>query len=444
MGRTLKRQQLNIWMNNELVGHWSMLGRGSHQFNYAESWISTPSARPLSLSMPLQAPDIAFNDARVINYFENLLPDSLEIRKRLQARFSVQSTQAFDLLTEIGRDCVGAIQLLPDGVVPDSLKQITGEPLTDSKIVEALRSAVTKPAPGTNERDDFRISIAGAQEKTAFLRHENSWYRPTGATPSTHIFKLPLGLVGSMQADLSTSVENEWLCAQISDAYGLPTAKCKLAAFGEDYQHVLIVERFDRKRSKDSTWWMRLPQEDFCQVTSTPADHKYERDGGPGVEKIMQTLQGSRNALEDRLHFLKSQILFWLLAAPDGHAKNFSIFLEARGAYRLTPMYDILSAHPILGRSGNQIAPQNLKMAMAVLGKNRHYHWQGIVRRHWLSTGKKCGLDETSIHQVIQELIEATPNVIDSISGRLPDSFPEDLAEAIFDGLRASVRKLAA
>ena len=71
-------------------------------------------------------------------------------------------------------------------------------------IPRALETAelagVTSPAAPGGELEDFRISIAGAQEKTAFLRHQGKWCRPIGSTPTTHIFKLPLGLVGNRQA----------------------------------------------------------------------------------------------------------------------------------------------------------------------------------------------------------------------------------------------------
>ena len=74
-----------------------------------------------------------------------------------------------------------------------------------------------------------------------------------------------------------------------------------------------------------------------------PSDRKYEADGGPGIRTIMGLLLGSSRADDDRRDFFKTQILYWLLCAIDGHAKNFSLFLEAGGGYRLTPRYDVLS-----------------------------------------------------------------------------------------------------
>ncbi|KIC07557.1 hypothetical protein RA19_23665 [Leisingera sp. ANG-M1] len=39
---------------------------------------------------------------------------------------------------------------------------------------------------GLDEEDNFRISIVGAQEKTALLRHDGACSRLSGLTPTTH------------------------------------------------------------------------------------------------------------------------------------------------------------------------------------------------------------------------------------------------------------------
>ena len=94
------------------------------------------------------------------------------IRERLQARFHARSTSAQDLLAQIGRDCVGALAILPQGESPDGFDRIEGMPLTDAQVGQAL-DRVTVNARQADE-DDFRISIAGAQEKTALLRFGGS------------------------------------------------------------------------------------------------------------------------------------------------------------------------------------------------------------------------------------------------------------------------------
>jgi len=439
MPRRSKKRELAVWMNGEHVGHWRIDANGQHEFHYVESWLAVPATRPLSLSMPLRPASVPYRGSLVEAFFDNLLPDSAEIRRRVQLHFGATSTAAFDLLTEIGRDCVGAVQLLPAGELPVGLQTIQGEPLSDDDVAAALRATLS-PAPfGQREDDSFRISIAGAQEKTALLWHEDRWQRPVGETPSTHIFKLPLGRVGNFQADLSTSVENEWLCAQILAAFGMAVARCDIARFQD--QRVLIVERFDRRLAPDGLWWMRLPQEDICQATGTPVGQKYENDGGPGIQRINDLLLGSRNAAEDRRTFFKAQVLFWMLCAPDGHAKNFSVFIEREARFSLTPLYDVISAYPILGTGANQLAPHKVKMAMAALGKNKHYNWTEVQPRHWLSTAAACGLN-ASARDDIARLVAATPSVIEAVSAMLPIDFPAGVADPIFDGLADAARRL--
>ena len=157
-------------------------------------------------------------------YFDNLLPDSTQIRERLAQKFSAKSASPFDLLVELGRDCVGAIQLLAVDETPD-VKAILFKPLSEHEVAAILRhSSAATPLGFEDKNDELRLSLAGAQEKTALLWHEEKWCLPVGATPTTHIFKLPLGLVGNMKADMQHSVENEWLCSKIVAAFGLPVA----------------------------------------------------------------------------------------------------------------------------------------------------------------------------------------------------------------------------
>lgn len=104
--------KLVTWMNNQRVGELTKLANGAHTFKYAPEWLASRYARPLSLSLPLQRGNIT-SDA-VFNFFDNLLPDSPIVRDRIVKRYHAKSRQPFDLLSEIGRDSVGAVTLLPE------------------------------------------------------------------------------------------------------------------------------------------------------------------------------------------------------------------------------------------------------------------------------------------------------------------------------------------
>jgi serine/threonine-protein kinase HipA len=324
--------------------------------------------------------------------------------------------------------------LLPDDVQPEDLFTIQGKPLDENAIAELLRNTTAPGGLGRqDDRDDLRLSIAGAQEKNALLWHEHQWYLPTGSTPTTHIMKLPLGLVGNMRADMHTSVENEWLCSLIMRSFELPVAETAILQF-ED-QKVLAVERFDRKYSDDGSWIVRLPQEDMCQATGCSPLFKYQSDGGPGIESIMNLLLGSDVADRDRRNFFKTQLIFWLLLAPDGHAKNFSIFLLPKGHYRATPLYDILSAHPVIGKGANMLSPYDVKLAMAVRGSTNYYHFNRIQRRHWSAMAQRVGLGALAAEEIIAEVLEQSPLVAETVYGALPAEFPWELADSILQGM---------
>jgi serine/threonine-protein kinase HipA len=436
-GRPSHRQTLAVWMNGERVGEWQFSPHGGHAFCYDEQWLTHPLRRPLSLSLPLEQGTERLTGPRVESFFDNLLPDSPAIRKRLSHKFG-SGTRAMDLLEEIGRDCVGAVQLLPPDADPPNVRRIEAEPLTDAQVERMLDRTITEPAPGIAEDEDLRISIAGAQEKTALLWHQNQWCKPIGPTPTTHIFKLPLSEVRGMRADFTTSVENEWLCAELAREFGLPVAGCRIATFGR--YKVLVVERFDR-RLVDNTWWARLPQEDFCQVSGVPSESKYEDKGGPGMRDILSILRGSDTPETDRQQFLSAQLLFWLLAAPDGHAKNFSLFLETNGRYKLTPLYDIMSAWPVIGDGPKQFQWQKVKLAMAVRTKNAHYKMSTIQRRHWNEVAKVNGMG-VSFESVIERFIARTPIAIEAVAKRLSSGFPRVVSDAIFEGIRTQVKRL--
>lgn len=433
MARTAASRILGVWMNGVRVGRWRVNAQGIHEYAYERSWFENADTRPISLSMPLAAADFTYTGKTVESFFDNLLPDSADIRQRIRSRYGAPSLSAFDLLAEVGRDCVGAIQLLRDDEVPTGIARIEAREL-DSEGIEAILKGVTQTAGvGTRALDDsFRISIAGAQEKTALLYHEGKWQVPLGSTPTTHILKLPLGRIGGLGIDMSGSVENEWLCSRLARSLGMKTARSEIGQFGETT--ALVVERFDRQYTADGSWIMRLPQEDFCQITGTASSGKYESDGGPGIEVIMRILLGSRDAASDREAFLTAQLFFWLIAAPDGHAKNFSVFIERGGRFRLTPLYDIMSAYPVLGYGSRLLPPEKLKMAMAFSGKNRQYEWHKIRSRHLRETARRCGM-EAEIDGVIGRLAAGIPKALADLSAALPQGFPERIAGPIFKGV---------
>lgn len=425
----MKAKSLHVFMNGLLVGQLQKLANGGLAFTYTQDWLATPGARPISLSLPISKKQ--YSGDRVYNFFDNLLPDNDVIKTRIQALLKIPSKQPFDLLSRIGHDCVGAIQLSQDDRVAD-VRTIAVEPLNERQIAILLRGYKQAPLGMSRDIEDFRISIAGAQEKTALFFRDNQWYQPLGTTPTSHIFKLPIGFIEHQQIDLSSSCENEWLCYKIAQAFGLDVASSEISYF-EDVK-VLVVTRFDRKFSADGSWLMRLPQEDMCQALGYSPALKYQVDGGPGIKEIMSLLLGSQHPNADRERFFRQQMVFWLLAAIDGHAKNFSVFIKAGGRFQPTPLYDILSAYPLL--HNKSLHKQKIKMAMALRSTNNHYDWYNSQYRYFLSTAKSVEFSVEKAEEILDEMLQQIEAVIDKVAAQLDPHFPMTIAEPIFAGMR--------
>jgi serine/threonine-protein kinase HipA len=429
---------LDVWMNGERVGVWARTRSGVSTFQYDPSWESSPRGRPISLSLPFIPGSEPHRGPVVDHWFDNLLPDSRQIRDRIRRRFRAASSRAFDLLAAVGRDCAGAVQLVEAGATPGDVRRIRADVLTEADIAKHLRAVVVPDVLRTAaEADAFRISIAGAQEKTAFLRWDGAWQVPNGATPTTHIFKLPLGLLAN-RMDMRDSVENEWACLQFLGVLGFSVARAEIGCFGDDSgeERALIVERFDRRLApgaRSKTWIQRLPQEDICQALGRSPDQRYESDGGPTLENVMSLLAASESALADRLTLARAQLAFWLLAATDGHAKNFSIFLRRTG-YVMTPLYDVLSAWPIIGTGQNQLAYQKAELAMGLRGDTSRTRRLGkIALRHWRRLADATAAPDAFAQMVA--MAESSVSALDATEQMLPPEFPAPLWSAIRSGV---------
>jgi len=430
--RRRKSGRLNVFLNSRHVGQLNHESSGAIDFRYDPTWLTWEHTLPVSLSLPLR--ENRYIGAPVSAVFDNLLPDNASIRRKVAERVGADGVDAFSLLAALGRDCVGALQFLPDGHEPGPAGVIEGNPINDAEIADMLDNLPRSPL-GIERDEDFRISIAGAQEKTALLRTRGRWEKPIGTTPTTHILKPQIGQLPN-GIDLSNSVENEYLCLTLTKALDLPSANVEMATFGK--KRVLIVERFDRLLTKDKRL-LRVPQEDCCQALSVPWTAKYENEGGPGAQQILRLLAGSDEAAIDRRHFLKALIVFWLLGATDGHAKNFSVFLSSGGGYRMTPLYDIVSAQPSL--DAGQIRRNQMKLAMAV-GDRRHYAVATIDGRHFIQSAGKAGLGGKVALDVIDNLIETGPTALERVLTGLPNDFPGAVAASVERAFRSRLDHL--
>lgn len=427
-------EPLNVFLNSRRVGQLRRETSGAIYFQYDPTWLEWEFVLPISLSLPLR--EQAYSGAAVIAVFDNLLPDNDDLRRQIASRTRAEGVDAYSLLGAIGRDCVGALQFLPLDSAPGPAGVVEGDPIGDDEIASTIQNLAVAPL-GITDDERFRISIAGAQEKTAFLLHNGKWWRPRSTTATTHIFKPAIGRLPN-GIDLSHSIENEYFCLKLLAALGIAAAQPQIMTFGG--QRVLVVERFDRLWTADGRL-LRLPQEDCCQALSVSPARKYQTDGGPGIVQILHMLRGSDDPLTDQRAFLKANIVFWLMGATDGHAKNFSIFLRSGGRFRLTPLYDVISAQPSV--DSKQLLWKHFRLAMS-FGTSPHYAIRQIAARHFFQTAARAGIGKEIISSVFEELRNEFPAAIDNETANLAPGFPEEIAVSISTGVIRRLRNLEA
>ena len=440
MGRKRKSGLLNVALNGRLVGQLVRAADGATRFDYAKAWLDWEYAIPVSLSIPLI--DRPFSGAVVRAVFDNLLPDDERIRVRIASRVGAEGTDAFSLLAMLGRDCVGALQFLPDDSAPEPPKAPEGEALTIDQVADRIRSLATAPLGMRGGDDAFRISLAGAQDKTALLFHEGKWMLPTGTTPTTHILKPQIGRVPSFhgEVDMTTSVQNEHVCMSLCKAFGLDVADTEILVLDEQLL-ALSVKRFDRQIDRRGRL-LRLPQEDLCQAQSVPPTLKYEVDGGPGIADCLGLLKSSDEPEKDRKAFMKAQLVFWLIGATDGHAKNFSIALKPQGRFSLTPLYDILSTQWQYDQ--RQIPRSAWRMAMS-FGARRRYKLAEILPRHIEQTTTTADYPTNALHETMRDVLAAFP-AADATLKKFTSSetIPIEMLEALESGMRSRAADIQA
>ena len=166
---------------------------------------------------------------------------------------------------------------------------------------------------------------------------------------------------------------------------------------------------------------------------------RYQSLGGPGLVEGLDLLKGSDTPTEDQKSFLKAQVLFWLIGVTDGHVKNFSIFLGRGGRFKLTPVYDVLTAQPSFVT--RQVERKQMKLAMFV-GDSRHYRLDEIKGRHFVQTTERAGLPGSLAREVLEEVAHAANAAIPSVEKQLPRDFPEYIHDSVKAGLAKRLKSI--
>lgn len=362
---------------------------GNFRFDYNSDYAADQNSIPLSFSMP---PTKRAHGTRAIsNWMWGMLPDNEVTLNRWAQRHQVSARNPFALLAAMGEDCPGAVQLAPPGF--DFSGRGSVQWISAKNLEERVHALLQDPGAGRLSNDTGQFSLAGAQSKTALYRAEKRWGVPRGRTPTTHIIKPE----GPRFAGLAT---NEHFCLELARAAGLPSVRTEVQKF--DGVSAIIVERFDRYRDKRDSLVKRIHQEDCCQALGVHPNTKYQSEGGPGLPEIMHLLRSTKSPEVDRDRFMRAQVFNFLIGGTDAHAKNYSIIYEPGGAFRLTPLYDVISFLPYQQRRSQ------LKLAMTIGGRREV---DEIRLRHWERAAERCRYSAERLVAHVREMTASLPDL---------------------------------
>lgn len=418
--------------NNMLVGQFVQRSKTNLSFSYSEQWLAYHSSFPISLSLPLRTGEnSSFN---VLNFINNLLPDLMEERLSLAHSMGVQSNDAFTLLSKLGHDCTGGISFTGSENLPDMRWEYRELSISDLNELVTLRKSFL-PCFG-----DYRPCVSGTQRKTTLMKTNGRWYVPQGTAFSSHIVKYPMDVITQSNSvlDMSNSIENEFICAQIAKELGFKVPNVEIIT-AQSGAKALAVERFDRCFGNRTV--SRRHQEDFCQIFGVPEHKKYQSENGLGISNIVDTLKFSTERMVKADDFFKFMILQYLIGATDGHIKNFSVHIEPGGHYQLTPFYDLLSAYPAVGAKG--LNKRKLKLAMGLkASKGYKYHIRKICLRHIEQTASQFGIRNDECHEIVSGFLAQFSNALSLIDKRFPEKEFVFVKDAIFQHATETVDKL--
>jgi len=432
------RNTLYAWMNGEAVGRLVRSARGL-AFYYDEAWLQSPYARPLSLSLPLRAADDPWRGDTLRRYFDQLLPETLRQRQLLARQHATRSTDTFDLLAKLGGDCPGALQLGSEPQPPGNLLACA-TPLNEQQIEALLQRVRSGTPPGNTGASDPACTLAGPHDKTALLWHQGRWHIPDKHCASSHIVKLPFERHADTGFAMAAPLENSWLCQKLAQAFGVPVARSELRQFGS--QKALLVERDDRRTSTDQLRLLCLPREDMAQAFACAPGEKYQINGAPSLSRIARLLLGSSRAEADRLTLMRYQLVFWMLCALDGHAKTFSLRLQAGGGFELAPPYGVLSGYPLIGHTQGKLPVDRISMAMGVLDQQVPEAWQSVQTSHWLALAQRCAVPRAAMSSLMNQLATQALQISASTRKALPAGFPVAVSEPILQGVVHAAQRL--
>ncbi|MGC5009558.1 type II toxin-antitoxin system HipA family toxin [Streptosporangium sp. DT93] len=248
---------------------------------------------------------------RLPPWFGNLLPEPESgLRRLVTAQLGLKSVSDFTLLVHLGRDLPGAVRVIGDTAIAES---VPGH--------EGLRTDAQK----------MSFSLAGMQVKLSMARTPRGFrYVGVGGDwivkfPSSRHDLLPENEHSMMTWAALAGVEvPDHTLVPVNDLENVPP---ELDVPG---QRAFAIRRFDRDDG------LRVHQEDFAQVFGMLPQEK-ERGRAEDVGKVIQ-----RECPEHLEEYVRRVTACVVMGNTDEHLKNWSLQYPDGRRRRLSPAYDLV------------------------------------------------------------------------------------------------------
>lgn len=382
---------LLVLLYGEVVGVLQRDSAGEQpSFQYLPEYVQSGS---VALSARLTIRSGPYPPRQVGPFLAGLIPENIETRQRWARSIGTPDGDVFEMLSEMGWDCPGAVQFCRAKDLDELLERSSSyQALTEADVARRLHDLAVDPASWTMPEEHW--SLGGQQEKFALAWIDGTWHEARGAAATTHILK-----PGIRALQHQAIVEHATMAA--ASTLGVDIANTALQCF-ED-QWAIVIDRFDRELRSDGTV-DRIHQEDFCQALGRHPDRKYEDQNGPTLADMVRILkQHSTDLEDDKLALADFLIINVVAGAPDGHSKNISIMRTASRNW-VAPLYDLASA----------LAYETITVGRAVaLSVGGERHPARIFSRQWIKAAQTLGLSADVLLARVALLASSFPSAYD-------------------------------
>jgi len=381
---------LDVHLDGRRIGSLERATGTDYVFAYAPELLAEAGEGAIVLSNSLPVRTEAFGPIETRAFFDGLLPEESR-RNEIARELRVDAGDGYALLAEIGRDCAGAVVIVPAGT---GVK--TGEGsvswLREETLEELVERLPTRPLGVRRDGGKMRLSLAGVQRKLTLIRSGSGQFgEPRSDAPSTHLLKPEYG------DEYPGLAHNEVFCMRVARCAGLPVPETELLSIAG--RSCLLSTRFDR--SSDGATTTRLHQEDLCQALGVSSNLKYQVHGGPGFRHLRELLaETGRGA--DVETAVRAATCNFVLGNADAHGKNFAI-LFAEGGRRLAPLYDIVCT---------AVYDLDQEMAMSI---GDTFDPAAVTRLDWVDMSHDCDLRVEAFLRVVLETAHRVRDCAESV-----------------------------